>query len=65
MCDVKKTIIFDYTGVVISFVEAMYTVPEAIGTSDDDFCIELCSGSPKRDFSFYVDVLSSSATSNN
>ena len=55
---------FSLSGVVISFVMAEYTVLESDGVIGDLFCAELCSGSPKRDFSFYIDVANGSATGN-
>ena len=54
--------LFSLIDVVVSFVQAEYTVDEADGVTE--FCIELCSGDPKRDFEFYVNVLNSSAISN-
>ena len=47
--------------VVIGFVEAGYTVLESVGVTE--VCVELCSGNPKRNFEFYVDIANGSASS--
>ena len=52
-----------FADVVISFEEAEYTVSESVGVTE--VCVELCTGEPKRNFEFYVDVINSSATSKN
>ena len=54
-------IFLTFADVVISFEEAEYTVSESVGVTE--VCVELCTGEPKRDFEFYVDVINSSATS--
>ena len=56
-------IFLTFADVVISFEEAEYTVSESVGMTE--VCVELCTGEPKRDFEFYVDVINSSATSKN
>ena len=56
-------IFLTFADVVISFEEAEYTVSEYVGVTE--VCVELCTGEPKRDFEFYVDVINSSATSKN
>ena len=57
-------LLLSLSGVVLSFIQAEYTVYEDAGIVTDLFCCELCSGSPKRDFSFYIDYDNGSAISN-